>query len=332
MHFKTAYLKLTLFYVLIVMTISIIFSVVIYRISSVEIDRGLGNQTRALREMPHSNNPFIDKLEQIRDTQLEESNNRIKLNLIYFNLLILVLSSVASYFFAKKTLEPIEKAMEAQNRFTADASHELRTPLTAMKTETEVNLRDKNLNLSDAKKLLQSNLEEIDKLEYLSSALLKLAKYDNETKKDFERINLAEVIEFAIEKVDKLANQKSIVISAKLKKVEMLADKPSLIELFVILLDNAIKYSPKGSKVTVETKKTDHHLKVIISDQGIGIKKSDLPYIFNRFYRADISRSKEKVDGYGLGLSITKRIVELHGGTITANSKIGKGSEFTIHL
>lgn len=329
MHFKTAYLKLTLFYVLIVMTISIIFSVVIYKISSVEIDRGLGNQTRALQAI---SNPFIEELERMHDAQMEESNNRIQMNLIYFNLLILILSSVASYFFAKKTLEPIEKSMEAQNRFTADASHELRTPLTAMKTETEVNLRDKNLNLSDAKKLLQSNLEEISKLEYLSSALLKLAKLEEDVKQDFKKISLEKIVNEVLTKVKKLADKKSIILAKNVEQVYVNGDEQSLVELLMILLDNAIKYSPEKSEVKVAVIQKDKQAEIKIIDQGIGIKESDLPYIFNRFYRADISRSKEKVDGYGLGLSIAKRIVELHRGTITIKSKPGEGSTFSIKL
>lgn len=330
--FHSAVVKLTLLYVLIVMIISISFSVVLYNISSQEIGRGLGRQTRALQGMPPNGNSFIDDLEKIRNEQIDESSQNLKNNLVYFNLIILVSSAIASYFLAKITLRPIEESMEAQNRFTADASHELRTPLTAMKTEIEVNLRDKNLDVKEARELLTSNLEEINKLEYLSSALLKLAKFDKENKKDFEKINLAEPVESAIEKVNKIADQKSITISAKLKKAEILGDQQSLTELFIILLDNAIKYSPRGSKVAVEIKKLDRHTEVIFTDHGVGIKASDMPHIFQRFYRADVSRSKEKIDGYGLGLSIAKRIAELHDENIFVSSQAGKGSKFTVRF
>lgn len=340
MHFQTAYLKLTLFYVAIVMAISLIFSVVIYKISSVEINRGLGNQTSALRQMPLSSNPFVDELERIRQSQLEESNDRIAINLIYFNLMIFILSSVGSYFFAQWTLHPIEESMKAQNRFTADASHELRTPLTAIKIETEVSLRDKNLNLAEAKKLLQSNLEEVDKLEHLSSALLKLAKLEEYVKTDFKKVSLDEVVEESFEKIKKLADKKSITLiyhperpainNRRPAKLFVSGDQQSLVELIIILLDNAVKYSPDHSKVAVDIKKSDKHVELEVSDHGIGIKESDLPYIFNRFYRADISRCKQKVEGYGLGLSIAKRIVELHSGTISAQSKAGHGSQFTV--
>ena len=330
--FHSALLKLTLLYVLIVMIISISFSVVLYNVSSRELDRGLGNQTKKLRNMPPMSNPFIEELEKMHAEQINESAQTLQQNLIYFNLIILVSATLGCYFLAKISLRPIEESMEAQNRFTADASHELRTPLTAMKAEIEVNLRDKNMDIKEARELLNSNLEEISKLEYLSSALLKLAKFDKENKKDFEKINLAESVELAIEKVNKIADQKSITISAKLKKVEILGDQQSLTELFIILLDNAIKYSPKASKIAVEIKKHDRHIEVIFTDHGVGIKASDIPHIFQRFYRADVSRSKEKVDGYGLGLSIAKRIAELHEGDILVSSQAGKGSKFTVKL
>lgn len=332
MSFKLAYLRLTFFYVLIAMTISVIFSLAIYQISSKELGRGLGRQTRFLRELPLNDSitPQFPNLEQIRIAQLEESNNRLKINLIYYNLLILVLSSIASYFLAKRTLQPIEETMEAQKRFTADASHELRTPLAALRTEIEVSLRDKKLNLPAVRKLLRSNLEEIEKLESLSKALLKLARYQEKEKISLEEVSLEEILVEVYEKIKGLANKKSIDFKNSLQDIKIKGDKESLIELFVILLDNAIKYSPKNSKISMTITKVKNHPLVKIKDQGMGIKSSDLPYIFNRFYRADISRSKEKVNGYGLGLSIAKEIAKIHGGKISVISKPGKGSEFTV--
>jgi len=332
MTFRSAYLKLTAFYVLIVMVISVIFSVAIYNISSREIGRGLGPQTRVLRDLPIINNPMMQDLERMRLEQLEESGSRLRQNLIYLNLLILILSSVISYFLAKKTLRPIEEAMEAQRRFTADASHELRTPLTAMRSEIEVNLRDKKMNLTEAKKLLRSSLEEVNKIESLSSMLLELAKYQEETKLEFKKISLIEVVTEAYEKVEKLAKSKGIQFRTDLKQARIEGDKQSLVELFVILFDNAIKYSSKDSWISVSIIRTDKHAIVKIKDRGTGIAPENLPHIFDRFYRADNSRSKGKTKGYGLGLAIAKSIVELHSGTISAKSSLGRGTEFTIHF
>ncbi|HOX41451.1 MAG TPA: HAMP domain-containing sensor histidine kinase [bacterium] len=331
--FDKASLKLTLYYVAIVMLISISFSTVVYRISSVEINQGLGRQLKMLRDMQVDRLPSpIASFEQARLEQTEESNRRLRLNLTYFNLLILLLSSGLSYILARKTLEPIEEAMEAQNRFTADASHELRTPLTAMRTEIEVALRDKKLDSTDSRKLLESNLEEIGKLETLSGALLKLARYNEKEDLGFEYVSLAEVLAEAYSKIESLAEEKSIEFETKTDNLDIFGDKQSLVELFVILFDNAIKYSPNNSRVLISGEQREKRTIVKVKDRGAGIKASDLPYIFNRFYRADSSRSKDKINGYGLGLSIAKRIVEMHNGSISAESKPGKGSTFIVEL
>lgn len=332
MRFHSATLKLTLFYVLIAMAISVSFSFALFNISSKELGRGLGRQTGLMRDLPMERfqGGFVPNFEELRVQQLDESNGRLRDNLIYFNVLILLLSSGAGYFLARKTLEPIEEAVEAQNHFTADASHELRTPLTAMKTEIEVAMRDKKLNLDQAKVLLKSNLDEIGKLESLSNALLKLARYQNESRTDFRKLSLSRLVAEAYQKIEPLAEEKNISFDNDLNDVSILGDKQSLVELFVILLDNAIKYSPNNSTIVIKINSTDGHVIATIKDYGAGIKDSDLPFIFNRFYRADNSRSKGKISGYGLGLSIAKRIVELHNGKISVISRPGKGSQFTL--
>ena len=204
--FRSAYRTLTLLYVAVVMLISIIFSGAFYRVASNEINRGLGRQTRFIQDMPITGGFVfhVQDLEDNRIAQLQDSSQRLRDNLILFNLLILAAASAVSYAFAKHTLKPIEEMVEAQNRFTADASHELRTPLTALRTEIEVNLRDKKLSLAQSKKLLQSNLEEIDRLESLSSALLKLARYREATKREFTSVVLSNVITEAYEKIESL--------------------------------------------------------------------------------------------------------------------------------
>jgi len=344
-HIDFAVIKLSIFYVLIIMTISVSFSLILHRISYQEIDRGLGRQFNTFWDQNDIGmmNTRLN-FESIRQDQIDQANQRLMINLVYFNLLILIFSAVASYFFAKKTLEPIKKSMDDQNRFTADASHELRTPLTAMKTEIEVSLRDKKLNLAEAKNLLKSNLEEVAKLESLSNALLQLAKNEN-IKQNFEKINILEIITEARQKVESLATKKQIKIILEqnnlvIKPIHQTQDKQSsriisgdassLTELIVIILDNAIKYSPEKSRVLISLNRQGQHLIIKIKDYGVGIKESDIPYIFNRFYRADNSRNKNKIDGYGLGLSIAKQIVDLHDGTISVNSNPGEGSEFTI--
>lgn len=338
MSFKSASIKLTVSYLVIVMIISIGFSVILYRISSMEIGRGLLRQGRIFEQIPNDRIPQpLQDLEKIRQEQLVESNKHLKTNLVYFNLIILVLAGATSYYLARRTLKPIEEMVDQQNRFTADASHELRTPLTAMKTEIEVAMRDKKrmrTKFSDIKQLLKSNLEEIEKLENLSSSLLKLANYDTKrvsNQKQLKNLSLNDLIQEAFNKIASLAKKRDIEFKFNLKEVFVKGDE-SLQELFKILFDNAIKYSSRNSEVKVDLLTDNKFAVITIKDRGIGIKASDIPYIFNRFYRADLSRSKEKVSGYGLGLAIAKKIIERHGGNISVESKPGHGSTFIVKL
>lgn len=342
--FRSARLKLTAYYLLIIMTISVLFSLVVYRNLTVEIARGM--RVQALRVVAREDlgaRRFIfgfpvplDPSELPPNFHLaafEEAKKRVALELVFINLGILLVSGASGYFLAGKTLKPIAEMMEEQRRFVADASHELRTPLTAIKTETEVLLRDKKLDLPQAKQQLASNLEELDKLKSLTDYFLTLSKYQNvEAKLPLETLDLAKAVEEVSERLTMLATEKKIEIVKNLHEVKVLGNKVSLGELITILLDNALKYSHANSqvRVSVEARKNQAVLKV--EDSGIGIKSSDLPFVFNRFYRADSSRTKEKVDGYGLGLAIAKNIVDLHHGKMTVESVVDRGSIFTVLL
>lgn len=336
MTFKSASIKLTISYLLIVMFISVGFSIFLYRISSMEIGRGLARQGRIFEQIPsdRTSGPFQD-LEKIKQDQLAKSNRNLKINLIYFNLAILIVAGGLSYYLARRTLKPIEEMMDLQNRFTADASHELRTPLTAMKTEIEVALRAKSPYLtksSDVRALLKSNLEEIEKLETLSNSLLKLASYEESKKNYLEKIPLDKAIKEAYQKILPLAKQRKIKFGFDFKKAIVKSDFSNIVDVFKIIFDNAVKYSPQNSKISVSLKTKNNFAEVKIKDQGVGIKATDLPFVFNRFYRADTSRSKEKVNGYGLGLSIAKKIIETNNGTIQVESKPDHGSTFIVRL
>ncbi|MBI4225621.1 HAMP domain-containing histidine kinase, partial [Candidatus Roizmanbacteria bacterium] len=243
------------------------------------------------------------------------------------------ISGGLGYILAGRTLQPIKDMVDEQNRFISDSSHELRTPLTSLKTAMEVTLRDKNLSLQQAKKLISENIGEVNKLQSLSDQLLRLAQFEKPNGKlQFGKVSLEKIIKEAIRKIDPLAKQKQISIKKDLKDVEIKGNKDSLVDLFVILLDNAVKYSPSGSKVEVKSEKADATVLVSVKDEGIGIDEKDFSHIFDRFFRADSARSKDKADGYGLGLSIAKKIVNLHKGTIKVKSKISHGSTFIIQL
>jgi signal transduction histidine kinase len=348
--FEKARLKLTAWYLLIIMLVSIIFSLVVYNILTREVHRAIRAQSLRFRAPRQTVNiprevpsfgffqdimPFgeLEQLSKEDQKIFEGVEQRIALRLVFINISILLFSGVAGYFLAGRTLKPIEEMIDQQRRFIADASHELRTPLTAIKTESEVAMRDQKLNLMQAKKLLESNLEEVDKLKSLTDYFLTLSRFENpETKLNLETFNLAQAITQACEKLKVLATRRKIKIIKKLENIDIKADKSTIIQLVTILVDNAIKYSRPTSKIKITTYKKGKKAIIKIEDHGIGIKASDLPFIFNRFFRADSSRTKVGVDGYGLGLAIAKSIVELHDGSISVESEQNKGTKFTIAL
>jgi signal transduction histidine kinase len=265
---------------------------------------------------------------------LQDVQRRLITEIVVIDAVIITIFAAAGYFFAGRALRPIQEMVEEQNRFVSDSSHELRTPLTALRTSIEVNLRDRKLTLEKAKSLLQENLEEVTNLQALSDSLLALAQYQNTPTETLHgSLKILEVLEEANKKVHALAEARKITISVTGRDYQLRGDRETLVELFVILLDNAIKYSPEESAISVATEKTDGFVAISVTDQGIGIAEKDLEHIFDRFYRADKSRSREgKKNGYGLGLSIAQSIVEAHNGEIEVESEAGEGSTFTVKL
>jgi signal transduction histidine kinase len=310
--FEKARLKLTLWYLTIVMVISLFFSIGIFRMVSMEIER-----------FAYSPRFRVDsRFEQ--ENMIKESKGRLLISLLQVNGVILIISGSLGYFLAGRTLSPIEKMLEEQKRFVSDASHELRTPLTALKTTFEVGLRDKSMTLKEARHLISEGIDETNKLKKLSDSLLELAAENTV----FQNIKVNDFIIEAIARVQPLAKAKDIRIITKLDNSFVLGNQEKLTEVVTIILDNAIKYSPAHTKIRITAK--GNFIKV--ADQGKGINPQDLPYIFDRFYRSDKSRGHLDEGGYGLGLAIAKKIILEHHGRITVNSIVGKGSQFKIIL
>lgn len=324
----TPTIKLTLSYLGILMAVSLVLTVPLYRVSVGEAERSLRREQQYFGSFyPGNFDPgYDDELSK----QLDSVRHRLQANLAGLNLVILIVGGGLSYYLARRTLSPIEAALAAQSRFAADASHELRTPLTVMKSEIEVALRDDKLTAGEARQLLASNLEEVAKLEALSGGLLRLARHEQEPL-PLVRVPLASVTERAITRLEAVAAKRGVTVTATNLDFAVAGDADSLVELAVILLDNAIKYSPKGAEVQLSARRQGRLVDLIIRDHGTGIAPTDLPHIFERFYRADASRSKD-TPGYGLGLSIAAQIAELHRATIDATSRLGTGSTFVIHL
>jgi len=332
--FQSATLKLTAWYLAILLTISLTFSVVIYQLNYHEISFRLENLQHSLMDI--SNNPIPNSVGELRfnygpnsplSVQSNQAAGQMMLSLVYINLVIFIAGGLGSYFLARRTLRPIEEAHEVQSRFTSDASHELRTPLAAMKTELEVNLRDAKLSEAESRELLESNLEEVNKLISLTQMLLQLSRMDF-NKVEREPVDVVHLLD---EKLKLYKNESKRFDITSRKKAIASANEPAISELIGILIDNALKYSPKNSKITIRV-----FIKLLmvgfeIHNTGTPIPEDELPKIFDRFYRVDSSRTNGSVNGYGLGLSIAKKIIEVHHGDLQVSSN-EDGTTFTFYL
>ena len=229
-----------------------------------------------------------------------------------------------------------EKEERERRLFVSNVSHELRTPLTSVKSYLEA-LDEGALCETVAPDFIKVSLDETNRMMRMVTDLLHLSRIDNETSHlDVELINFTAFITFILNRFDQIRGQDEekkyeLVRDYPITSVWIEIDTDKMTQVIDNILNNAIKYSPDGGKITVTMKTTDDQMILSISDQGLGIPKQDLPRIFDRFYRVDRARSRAQ-GGTGLGLSIAKEIIKQHNGFIWAKSEYGKGSTFTIVL
>ena len=229
-----------------------------------------------------------------------------------------------------------EKEERERRLFVSNVSHELRTPLTSVKSYLEA-LDEGALTEPVAPDFIKVSLDETNRMMRMVTDLLHLSRIDNETSHlDVELINFTAFITFILNRFDKMRSQDDekkyeLVRDYPINSVWIEIDTDKMTQVIDNILNNAIKYSPDGGKITVTMKTTDDQMILSISDQGLGIPKQDLPKIFDRFYRVDRARSRAQ-GGTGLGLAIAKEIIKQHKGFIWAKSEYGKGSTFTIVL
>jgi len=227
----------------------------------------------------------------------------------------------------------LEAAFKRVSRFTADASHELRTPLAVMRTTAEVALRDP-IDSSEHRVALEQVIAEIERTSSLVENLLLIAKADSGGAELSKRsIDFVAAIDEACSQADVLAKVKGIRLDRRFPEspLAVTADREAVRRLFLILLDNAVKYTSTGGVVEVSIDAGDGHVCGFVKDTGIGIPSEDLPHIFDRFYRVDRARSRAQ-GGAGLGLAIARWIAEAHGGTLSAESVLDRGSRFRVQL
>jgi len=324
--FSSARFRLTIWYSLTIALISLLFSLTIYQIQTAELTRFEELQRQRIESRLNNSAPLRGELQLVLDQELiTDVKSRLLTRLGIVNGVIIVISTSLAYFLAGKTLAPIEEMVSEQHRFISDASHELRTPLTAIRTGLEVYLRGKK-TLTSANTLIKENLEEVVRLQTLSDSLLTLSSTDQDNS-THEQLYLDQLIRSAIKRLSPIAKTKRIKLTTKLAKAQVMGNADQLTQLFTILLDNAIKYTGKGGKISISLRPQGKYLEFGLKDTGIGISTHDLKHVFDRFYRADSARSR---GGQGLGLAIARQISDSHNAKIRVVSKVGKGTDFQL--
>jgi two-component system, OmpR family, sensor histidine kinase CiaH len=316
--YKKALRNLTLGYMAAIIVACAAFTLPVFILANRQIDENdklLHDTTALLRPNGSSKAPHENAA-----SHASESRATLLTTTLIVDGVLITLGALVSYFFARKTLAPLEAAHKAQERFTADASHELRTPLAILQTELEVALKDKN-HSAGLETAVRGAIQDVRRLSVLTEKLLQLTRPDAKAAKD--TVNLSAVVEQTIRQLE----QKHGIpithdITPSAKKVE--ADEALLKQLVEILVDNAVKYAPPaGPEIRVQLAPTDQGALLTIIDNGIGISKKDLPHVFDRLYRGTNATRQE---GHGLGLALAKSIADIHGWKLELTSELSKGT------
>lgn len=332
--FHSARLKLTAFYFAILVVLCLLLTFGVKEFTNLELYRGDEARRGTVHTLverlydpgpqPPSDQVFA-RAQRIQSNLTRQNLNR---DFILLDVAVLAIGAVLSYWYAGRTLRPIEEAHEAQKRFTADASHELRTPLASMRLENEVFLRQKQFTETDARELIGSNLEEVARLERLAANLLALNQYEQATLSK-KPIDIEAVTTDAVNRTQRLAGAKKVKFRLQITPAQVMGERESLTEMVVILLDNAVKYGPKTGEVTISGKPTEQHYELEVRDQGPGIAEKDLPHIFERMYRGDKARGN-KISGHGIGLSVARQIAGANGVQLEASNHPDGGAVFRL--
>ncbi|MEA2056842.1 MAG: HAMP domain-containing sensor histidine kinase [Patescibacteria group bacterium] len=328
--FTQARIRLTIFYTLILIAISGSISG-LYYLRTVQV---MNNQIQRIEqrllegEVARFPRNAVLKSKVLRD-ELDLAKAQVRSQLIMINIFIALVGAGASYLLSGQTLDPIKKTLEAQQQFIADAAHELKTPVTALKTSLEVSLMDKKFD-KKTKKVLKDNLQAVVSLESLTESLLSLARVE-EGNMPNSAVDLSVVIKRAIQHIEPLAKKKKIKIKVgDHQPCSIYGNEDYFVEVLVIVLDNAIKYSTEASEVNLKVNKDKKFSSLSVLDQGPGIAKENQGKIFERFYRVDVARSNSTANGHGLGLAVAKKLMTKMGGYISVTSQDNQGSTFIL--
>lgn len=329
--------RLTLSYLAVIMTLSLIFTGIIYLLSTASLNRPLlpseeENSSVSVEAPEFEEHSFENTFRK----RLERRDNTTRMTIIYslvgFNLGIFVIGIFVSRSLAKLTLAPIERAMMKQTQFIFDASHELKTPLTAMLVRNEVALRKKSLPEEKAREVIEKNIEEILKMKELTASMLDVARENGEPEKSTE-ISVPEFLADLKEKLAPIARERGVKIETEMnlgKNLRASVARDTLEQILTIFADNAMKYS--GEKIIyLRAGRRGKNVAFSVKDNGAGVKKEDQKRIFERFYQVDAAKTRtEDKTSHGLGLAIAKNLAERQGYKIVLRSSEGRGAEFEV--
>lgn len=342
--YESARLKLTMFYFAVLVVFCVVLSFGVRTVTDYELTRGGDAERGAVFQLfkqyydglndpsalTYPGDPGDQYFVNTQNKQADQTRVRLNRDIFLFDLVLLAAGAILSYWYAGRTLKPIEEAHEQQKRFTSDASHELRTPLASMRLENEVFLRQKGFTEKEAREQIESNLEEVERLEKLATNLLALSQYEGRDMNHAPQ-NIVDVVAEAVDRVARNENAKKVRFTQDVMPAKVDVNRESMVELLSILLDNAVKYGPKDGKVEVGGVLRGEVYTLTVSDQGPGIAEEDLPHIFERMYRGDKARSS-KVSGHGIGLSLARKIAEANEATLEASNAPDGGAVFTLKL
>jgi signal transduction histidine kinase len=295
------------------------------------IQLGDGDMARVvLRRMPDGGLLVTGQSLQAEQTALHS----LVLVLVGGGGLGLLLSLAAAWFLSGRALIPIHQAFQRQQEFVADASHELRTPLTVLRSATDLLNRHRDQPIEREGELFDDVRAEIARMERLAQDLLTLARSDaGGLELMTAPLELADIATEVVRRTTLLAQNSGVRISmdAEAQPTIVEADPDRLQQVLLIVVDNAIKHTSPGGKVDVRVRRHGQHAVLEVADTGSGIAPEHLPRIFDRFYRADKARARER-GGTGLGLAIAKTLIDAHGGQLHVASTLGVGTQVSVSL
>jgi two-component system, OmpR family, sensor histidine kinase CiaH len=316
-NFRAAVIRLTIYYSLGVFIILALFSMLVYGLFVESIDDDIREDESRI------------EMEEVFHSEAKENLFNI---LLISDAVLILISILISYLLSKRTLAPLEVAYRKQKRFVADAAHELRTPLAVMKAGSEV-ISQKERSLLEYQQFVMESKEEIERLIKLSNDLLFLANSEKITKDDFAPLSFSDTCKKQCESILPYAKLKQVEVSSNITEgISIQGHKGDVARLVLNLLKNAVDYNKAGGTVFVTLSKKEDKALLSVKDTGIGISDNNLPFIFDRFYKADTSRMQSASSGSGLGLAIVKDIFTRHNGTIKVASVVDQGSVFEVEI